>query len=165
MSKAKSKSLSIMEMIAEAKKKHKDDADRNKAIVLGVLKALQIREVEVDFDGSGDSGQINDVLYVRGVGKKDGESNEELDNTEIEGAEVVHSTEWDGGKEEWVKMKQATLRDLIEELCYDLLEANHGGWEINEGSFGKFRLVVKDDKIDLTFHERIESVETSEETY
>ena len=160
------KTSEIMDIIEKEKKKHETRAKSTKELVFDALKQSQVREVIVDFDGSGDSGQINDVLYKKGVGKKEGVSDDTLDNLEIKGAQVVHSTQWDKVKSQWVKvMKQATLRELIEQLCYDLLEANHGGWEINEGSFGEFHLMVKDNTIELTYNERVESYNTEEETY
>ena len=156
----------IMDAIERGRKEHETRAKSTKELVFDALKQCQVREVIVDFDGAGDSGQINDVLYKKGVGKKEGVSDDTLDNLDIEGAEVVHSTKWDEAKQDWVKlMKPVTLRDMIEQLCYDLLEANHGGWEINEGSFGEFHLMVKDDKIELTYNQRVESIETEEETY
>jgi hypothetical protein len=155
-----------MDIMEKHRKKHETRAKSTKELVFDALKQSQVREVIVDFDGAGDSGQINDVLYKKGVGKKEGVSDDTLDNLDIEGAEVVHSTKWDKDKDKWVEvMKPATLRDLIEQLCYDLLEANHGGWEINEGSFGEFHLIVKDNTIELTYNQRVESIETEEETY
>jgi hypothetical protein len=155
-----------MDIMEKHRKKHETRAKSTKELVFDALKQSQVREVIVDFDGAGDSGQINDVLYKKNVGKKEGVSDDTLDNLDIEGAEVVHSTKWDKDKDKWVDvMKPATLRDLIEQLCYDLLEANHGGWEINEGSFGEFHLIVKDNTIELTYNQRVESIETEEETY
>ncbi len=133
--------------------------NKNKELVLSTLKEHQIKEVSIDFDGCGDSGQINSILYDR-------VENETLGNTLVVGGEVHDSSSWDEKKKEWVHTtRQATLSELIEQLCYDLLEVNHGGWEINSGSYGEFRIDVREKEINLVFNERVESVETFEESY
>jgi hypothetical protein len=82
-------------------------------------------------------------------------------------ASIHDSTTYCKTKKEWVTTtKSPNIEELVEQICYDLLGANHMGWEINEGSFGEFVFKFgKGNKIDLTFNQRVESVETTEESY
>jgi len=49
----------------------------------------------------------------------------------------------------------------IEDWCYDVLEKNYGGWEINEGSQGYFVFDTKNNIIELehTYNELVEETE------
>jgi hypothetical protein len=49
----------------------------------------------------------------------------------------------------------------IENWCYEVLERNHGGWEINEGSQGYFVFDTKNNIIELehTYNELVEETE------
>ena len=46
---------------------------------------------------------------------------------------------------------QMLLRDAIDELCFDYLSQEHGGWENNDGGEGEFTFRVEDSSIDLDF--------------
>jgi len=58
-----------------------------------------------------------------------------------------------GGKVESIKIKDKMLNFL-----YDWLESHYGGWEINEGSQGKF-VLYQDGTMQLDFQENIEEYE------
>ena len=123
--------------------------------VMAALVAAGAKSVTVSFDGYGDSGEVGDPE----VAPKEAES--------VLGESVPGTLHEAGG---WVDGKvnrttrDRTVSEAISELCYALLE-NHGGWEINEGSFGDFTIDPNADEINLTFNQRVESYETSEETY
>ena len=51
--------------------------------------------------------------------------------------------------------RELSLQNAVEHLCYECLEEQHGGWEINEGSFGEFILDVAARMIRLEHHGRI----------
>jgi hypothetical protein len=72
------------------------------------LAALGVALVSSEYDGYGDSGQIESVRYFNAA-------NEDLTKT-IEGG----------------------LDQQVQDLLYDLLEVRHGGWENNDGGFGSF---------------------------
>ena len=77
---------------------------------------------QVDFNGSGDSGYIEDSL---------------LDSN---GRRLQVPTE-------------------LENELYDFLENEHGGWEINEGSFGQFMINLPKKEIELYYTENFEEHE------
>jgi hypothetical protein len=50
-----------------------------------------------------------------------------------------------------LESSQTSLRDAIEELCFDFLSQEHGGWENNDGGSGDFTFHVEDRRIELDF--------------
>jgi hypothetical protein len=101
----------------------------------------EIKSLIAHFDGSGDSGEINQIA----VTPVDDET--EIDENEL--AQIVlyggapagedNTMEWVNGhyvKRDFDK-RPMTLRELALLVCYEELENAHGGWEINAGSFGK----------------------------
>ena len=126
--------------------------EANKMALFDALAAVSVTEVLVEFDGEGDSGQIDHVQASNANGTVT------LPDARIE----VASAPW--GRNE-PNRTDATLGEAIETVCYALLSANCGGWEINEGSYGLFVFDVAERTIELTHNERCVSVETSEHTF
>jgi len=54
------------------------------------------------------------------------------------------------------------VESAIEYLVYDVLEANHSGWEINDGSYGEFRFDVANGTITVARNERLTSIYSHE---
>lgn len=113
----------------------------NKAALFDVLAAANITDVHVDFDGEGDSGQINDVAAFRG------EEPAELPTATV----TIQTIPW-GSTE--ATTTESNLREAIETLCYLYLEGTHGGWENNDGAYGEFRLDVAKRTVELEFNGR-----------
>ena len=118
----------------------------NKAALFDALAAADITCVVVTFDGVGDSGQIESV------DARCGDRITELPSTEVEIATPL----WDSSS---LDRRTLPLREALEDLAYALLEANHDGWEINEGAFGEFTFDVAERVIRLDYNERIERSE------
>jgi hypothetical protein len=140
--------------------------EENKIKVLAALDAAGIKEVEVEYSGSGDSGQIEDTTFVRrnaldamGEAVEGVEEEVVAEDQKITVSEETSRFE-NGG---WVKEKkdvEKSLKEAVEELCYDYLP---GGWEINEGSDGTFSFDVKAGTISHTHHNHYMETETTEE--
>lgn len=144
----------------------------NKPLLFGALSAYDITKVEVEFDGCGDSGNMEEARFYRGHGEnaKEVPADDKFSDNLVDGALISDETTWNEKKQEWVyTTRTPTISELVEQICYDLLESNHGGWEINEGSFGTFVFKVgkssKESSIELQYNERIESIEEHHETY
>jgi len=110
----------------------------NKGAVFDALAAAEIASVLVEFDGEGDSGQIEYICA---------DDSAEIPHISIEMQQVA----WGTGKRDSV---QTTLREAIEKLCYDFLDQEHGGWENNDGAYGEFTFNVAEREIDLDFNAR-----------
>jgi len=113
----------------------------NKAVVFDALTAAGITSVSAEFNGEGDSGQIDDILAYADENRID------FPSTKIK----LHSADW--GQRE-LGVKEFSLYDAIEDLCYGYLEQTHGGWENNDGAYGEFTFHVADSRIELEFNGR-----------
>jgi hypothetical protein len=128
-------------------------SEGNKGAVFDALAAAGITHVLVEFDGEGDSGQINDVTAFRG---------EERANLPA-GTVRIHEVPW--GDAPQPVATEATLASAIETLCYDYLEETHGGWENNDGACGEFRFDVAALRIELEINERFMDTFSSHHTF
>lgn len=126
--------------------------ESNKDAVFDGLALANITEVRVDFDGEGDSGQINGVAAFRG------EEATDLPKTRV----AIQTVSWQS--DEIVTTDQG-LEEAIETLCYSYLEETHGGWENNEGGFGEFRFDVKKRSVELEFNGRFSDVWTDTHSF
>lgn len=122
----------------------------NKDIIFDILEKKKVNSFTVTFDGSGDSGQIEDITL-----------SDKILEWLVEGASVNKGTVWDGTTAVQQIAKDPPLRDVVEELCYELLEGVCGGWEIDSGSYGEFVFDVNKRSISLDFNERVEEVNST----
>jgi len=109
----------------------------NKITVFEALANAGITSVTVTFNGGGDSGQIEDIRADAG------DKVVELPDIQIE---IQHAL-WEG-KLDRVK---TSVREAIEQLCFDYLSQEHSGWENNDGGSGDFLFHVEDRRIELDF--------------
>ena len=113
----------------------------NKAVILEALLAAGITSVAGEFDGEGDSGQINDVLAYAG-------------DHRIEFPAVtltLHKAGWNKGE---LTVSETSLSEGVEDHFYGYLEQQHAGWENNDGAYGQFTVNVAERTIDLEFYSR-----------
>jgi hypothetical protein len=113
----------------------------NKPIVFDALAAAGLTRITVEFDGGGDSGQIEDVIAYAG------EAHVELPSVSL----TLHQAAQNRGDP---KTTTGSLSDAIETLCYDYLSQAHCGWENEDGAHGTFELDVRKRNIRLDFNER-----------
>jgi hypothetical protein len=123
------------------------------------LDAAGIMQVKVDFDGAGDSGQINEINAIRHGG-------EDIELIELPQQEIT----WVHGKHTWgpariadapgnppvalameekwsFNPKTGKLYDLLEDIVYDYMDQEHAGWENNDGAYGEFVFDVQEKTI------------------
>lgn len=114
----------------------------NKQVVFDALAVARIAVVKVTFDGSGDSGQFEELAGFT------------AENEEVEvpnGTIEIETVEFDVGL---VTRRTTTVREFIEKLACDFLEATHSGWEDGEGAYGEFHFRLADRTITLEYNER-----------
>ena len=168
---SKSKKIKLPKMddiMAQIKADQLKKADRVKYhanLLFDTLAQTKVSSIEVSFEGCGDSGQIEAVDYTDANGK--GIDEAYLDKIIVKGSEKTSYHKWDEKTKKLVltEAKEGNIREIIEEVCYDKLGASHGGWELNEGSYGTFNFDVSTRKVTLEYNERIEEVRTSEESF
>ncbi len=123
-------------------------AAQNRAVVFSALQAAGITSVVVSFDGAGDSGQLETMTaYQDGVPQ-------DLPDVPLD---VAHALR--GAAE--LAVRQETLRDGLESVCYALLDEAASGWELDEGSYGEFTFSVPDGRIALDCNARTCSIANS----
>lgn len=125
----------------------------NKAVLFEALAQVGIATVLVEFDGYGDSGQIEDISAHAGpdIAVNLPERNVEIACVEYGSLEIVRQT--------------FTVKEAIERLVYDFLEETHGGWENNEGAYGDFLFDVAERTITLNYNERFEDSEYTQHVF
>ena len=143
---------SILESIEQHRKTLSETTKANKAVIFEALSAAGIDLVNVTFDGEGDSGQIENIIARKG----------EVQIPISDQTVTVQSASWDGKE---VTVREQSIGEAIEQLCYDFLEQEHGGWENNDGAFGEFTLDVEGKNVELEFNGRYSDVHTSTHTF
>lgn len=123
----------------------------NRVVVFDALAAAGITAVTVHFDGEGDSGQIDDITAHAG------DRLIPLPATVL----TIHTAEWNRND---LPVREQSLSEAVEHLCYGFLEQEHGGWENNDGAYGEFHFDVGKRTIELEFNGRFSDVTTDNHT-
>jgi hypothetical protein len=113
----------------------------NKTSLFDALAAAGITTVIVNFDGCGDSGQIEMIEA------KAGDDVIPLPTVQIEIASAV----WGSAT---IDRQTRPLEEAIEILVYDVLNQKHGGWENNDGAYGEYTFDVAERTNTLDYNER-----------
>lgn len=151
----------IMAMMAKSRESAVERIKKNKHILFDAFDANGINSAEVTFDGSGDSGSVEDITLEAIAEHID---TEKVLSKIVEGVQVYEGTQYSPeGMKELFSDKPATVNDLIESICYDALKAKHEGWENNGGAYGELRFNSEDRTIFLEFNER--SIECHEHEF
>lgn len=111
------------------------------------LAALGIATVTAEYDGEGDSGQINDIeAFTAGNAPVDLSNTGTFTFPFYDGCDPIHFN---------------SLHDFVDTLCWELLELYHAGFENNDGGFGTFTFTVADKQAMLTHNDRYTAFDTS----
>jgi hypothetical protein len=120
----------------------------NKTSVFDALATTGITRVNVTFDGEGDSGQIEEIAFLRdGIAQP-------IPEIQIQ----LHSVAY--GNQE-TAISQCPLGEAVKDLCYDYLSQEHGGWENNDGAYGEFIFNIAERTVELEFSGRYTDVHTT----
>ena len=133
----------------------KDDALNVWRKVLSVCKA-DYEQIVVTFDGSGDSGQIEDMdfQFYDELAIPKHPATLSIGVFDVQEGFAHHEGKW----EPIIKQKELTLADALEIVTYDILNANMPGWEINEGTSGTVTYDIDTGAIRCEFNERIVNI-------
>jgi hypothetical protein len=151
--------MDIQNWIREQQERNLRAVEANKAAVKEFCSKHNVDRAELEFDGCGDSGQIERVTFFRA-----GDATPlDLDQEKVQITRISHSYV-DGKHVDNIEESTGVAEDLFEEIAYHILEVKHPGWEINEGSFGVV-IINADGSGKMQYNERIESIEYSEDTF
>ena len=128
-----------------------DTRTHNKALIFAALEEAGIIKISIEFDGAGDSGQIEDVrAWHAAGGTVPLPSDHKLElPSPLPDNPPVHMT----------------LQEAVETLAYDYLEDTHPGWENNDGAFGTFLFDVPGQTVTLEHNERYTEVTTTSDEF
>lgn len=127
--------------VDQVREKARSRLRKNRNRIRKVLEKAGVTRVRVNYSGSGDSGQIDQVSLYKG----------EKEIVEINAKVSVASmtSKWDSKESRWIDSSQnqvLPVTEALRELVYDWLEADHGGWENNDGASGECSIDVAKDK-------------------
>jgi hypothetical protein len=133
-------------------KANADANRRNKVAVFDALSKAGITHVRVGFDGEGDQGQMENAMA-------------QSNGTDVAFPAVTLSL-WiaEYGCTE-LSTREMHLQEAVEHLCYGYLEDRHGGWEIDDGSFGEFTFAVAVRTVTLDFYGRLVDTDYTNHVY
>ena len=120
---------------------------RNKALVFAALAEAGIHRVTVDYDGSGDSGQIENVEAWNAP-------NERMPFPSGVLVPLVSNSPDH-------PFPGQNLAAAVESIAWDYLDHLYYGWENNDGAFGTFVFDVPDRTITLEHRARFTDVDIS----
>lgn len=135
----------------DAQEKAYQQALVNRRTIHLELLSLGVITVTAEYNGCGDSGQIERVHFEGGTDQ----------------VEAHLITLFDPPSQEYPEGKgqELTLSAAVEHLFYVLLEREHDGWEINEGGYGEFVWNVQTNQIYLTHNEAFTDYTTTEHEF
>jgi hypothetical protein len=119
----------------------------NKNLIFAALADLGVHRVTVDYDGSGDSGQIESIEAWNAVSEK----------VPLPSIGKVQLAPENPDR----PVEDIGLEAAVEQLAWDYLYDNHCGWENNDGAFGTFVFDVPARTITLEHNERDTDLNTS----
>ncbi len=109
------------------------------------LKLAGVHRVEIEFDGSGDSGDINDVLFFN-------KNDANIDVSSIMVPWVSSQTKFNHETRQWDTTTDEVEVDLVnvtKDAFYDLVNAYNYDWYNNDGGFGTLKMEFNDEGTEL----------------
>lgn len=122
----------------------------NKDVLMALFLKFGVFKCEIDFDGSGDSGQLGDIRF-------EGISDEAL-ATPVQ--TVIDCVRRDWSNKGWVEKIETrpitgNLKEIVEEFANEILEVSGYDWYNNDGGWGTITVVPGDKSISVDMNVRI----------
>lgn len=122
--------------------------DCNKEILFDLMIRAGFQKFSIYFDGGGDDGQVNEIECMPSTG-----SSKFLER-KVEGAKIIAHKSWSNGFPSIQWKNDPTIKEIIEDISYNVLEGQFGGWENDDGSCGEFVIDATKRKVELTMKAR-----------
>lgn len=112
-----------------------------------------LAEIVVSYEGSGDSGHVESAEFFDSSNRPIAEAalrlNEPVPVELID--ETARGEVWDPVDRRLVKVESVnqTPAELLDDLSWDVAYGQHPGFEINEGGYGKVRILFNETNVDV----------------
>jgi len=133
------------------------------SITCDILQKARFEILYVDFNGEDDSGCIQDIARYNML--PTALFNKKIFNDPVKGIILSRGKVFVQKGIEENYQKDLPLKEIIETICYKLLEKSHPGWEIGDGAYGRFIFLPQERKVKMEFYERIIEDNYSEDEY
>lgn len=112
-----------------------------------------IASIYVSFDGSGDSGQIDNIAFYK-------QGRVEINPKDLNiSFWKTQGNLWDPVTKEWTrpepKQEEHPVRDMVEQHVYDLLCRTGIDWYNNDGGYGSWEWSAEDGEVDFSIYQRV----------
>lgn len=138
----------------------KELSEQNIPYVKTMLKTIRDcggKEIRISFDGSGDSGSIEDTYIYAGDTRL----------MLIFNVDYMTSTsQYSAEAHDWIttiEKKTMTVKDALEQYCYDKLQDTGIDWYNNDGGYGE--LVITLDPVEINLEVNTRYTETSTDSF
>ena len=123
-----------------------------------LLKTMGVTQVTCTYDGSGDSGDMNDLTFISGNPKLPiGEHKSQT----MQNFLLQHVTNVEQNKQIFTQK----MADAFENALWKLVTDSFEGWENNDGAYGEIAITVENGKITLEHNQRYTEVNTYEREF
>lgn len=133
-----------------------------KDLFLTLLKVMGGRTAEVAFDGSGDSGSIEEARLLDQEGK-------EIDLTNATFDWYETKSEWDEPNGKWVRkhvpVPNMPVADILKNICEDALEESGHDWYNNDGGYGSLNIDLTTTPPEIKLNVSIRYTSTEDHEY
>jgi hypothetical protein len=127
---------------------------KNKESIKQVMLDNDVDSIEVTYEGSCDSGAIQDIDFDCDDSK----------SYTYYGIESIKGP--DGEWHESPKESKSSGTELIESVCYNILSTEYAGWENNDGAEGTFNFYLDEEgELTITLNHSASYTETNESEY
>ena len=138
----------------------KELSEQNIPYVKTMLRAIRDcggKEIRISFDGSGDSGSIEDTYIYVGDTRLAVEFNVDY---------MTSTSQYNAEAQGWIttiEKKTMPVKDALEQYCYDKLEDTGIDWYNNDGGYGE--LVITLDPVEINLEVNTRYTETSTDSF
>ncbi len=130
---------------------------QNITTICTALKEQNITSVEITFEGSGDSGEVESITLQHSDGVLS-------DAADLKSDSIMFVDQiWNRKCNQYVpQVQKKTLEEGLGQLTCDILQHTHSGWELNDGAYGTIDLTVEGNSLHLDYNERFTEITNSE---
>lgn len=148
------------DFITKYRREREEKAKTSRGLVIALLTRFGIAKVDIEFDGGGDSGQINSITADGLVTDLKTITGDDLKKA-CEGWAVDLQDRfcgYDQAKKQQTK-RGCTLEDVIEDAAYELLSSTGFDWINNDGGYGTLTILPGEDSITCDMNQRVSTSE------